>query len=310
MKVEATMATKKDRTTAHILMVLLVINWGIDYSMAKNALELLDPLQIVFFKYLIAFCIFLIIKIAKKIKLNVTIRVLPIFILCAITGEILYYLCEYMALDYLPVSMVTIMLTFTPMLSVGIERLLYKIKSNWKINIGILISIVGVGFIIGLEFGEISGRTLIGYGLCIGAIISWNAYNFLTSKLRGDYHTVTVGFTQICCTAIICAPLGLRNLPSIELVTFDVVGSVLYLGILSGGLGFFCYIYAIGKLGPTTNAVYSNFLPVTATFFGWLFLGETLGIWQIMGGIIVITAGCFVIREKGKIDKERLENQS
>ena len=61
-------------------------------------------------------------------------------------------------------------------------------------------------------------------------------------------------------------------------------------------------VYGLKKLGPTTNAVYSNFQPVTAAFFGALLLGETITWLQIIGGIIVIAAGFIVIWEKGKID--------
>ena len=57
-------------------------------------------------------------------------------------------------------------------------------------------------------------------------------------------------------------------------------------------------IYGLKKLGPTISAIYSNFLPVTSTFFGWIFLSENISLFQIAGGIIVISAGYVVIREK------------
>ena len=54
--------------------------------------------------------------------------------------------------------------------------------------------------------------------------------------------------------------------------------------------------------------MFSNFLPVTATFFGWMFLGESIGVAQIAGGVIVVVSSCIVIREKGRLE-ERLENK-
>ena len=57
-------------------------------------------------------------------------------------------------------------------------------------------------------------------------------------------------------------------------------------------------------LGPTISAMFSNFLPVTATFFGWLFLGESIGVMQFIGGAIVIASSCIVIKEKGKMEEQ------
>ncbi len=308
MKIEAgkVAISKKERGVAHLLMFFLVISWGIEYSMAKIALTVYEPIQLLFLKYCIGIFVFIIMKFINKVKWKIKKSDIPIFILCALSGEILYYWCEYAALDYISVSMVTIMLTFVPILSIGIERVFFKIKSNWKINVGVCISIVGVVFIIGLDFDTLNERTMIGYALCLGAIIAWNVYNFVTSKLRGDYHTITVGMTQLICTAMIAAPIALRNLPIEEMGKPEIIGSTLYLGIFAAGLGFFCYIFSVGRLGPTTNAVYSVFMPVSATFFGWLLIGETVGIFQVIGGIIVISAGLFVIKEKGKLDQARM----
>ena len=66
-------------------------------------------------------------------------------------------------------------------------------------------------------------------------------------------------------------------------------------------------------MGPTISSLFSNFLPVTPTFFGWLILGQSLGVMQIAGGLIVIVSACYVIIEKSRLQKQelklRLENE-
>jgi len=59
-------------------------------------------------------------------------------------------------------------------------------------------------------------------------------------------------------------------------------------------------IKSLHVIGPTSSALFVNFLPVTSTFFGWFFLGEIIAPIQFVGGAIVIVAGYFVIKEKGK----------
>ncbi|MDD4366291.1 MAG: DMT family transporter, partial [Eubacteriales bacterium] len=109
------------------------------------------------------------------------------------------------------------------------------------------------------------------------------------------------------CTILLSLPFALSALPKPEDITLPVLGGMLFLGFISAGAGFLVYVYALGVLGPTTMSVYSNFLPVTATLFGWILLGEMIGGVQLLGGIIVISAGYLVIKEKAKVDKKRLE---
>ena len=61
-------------------------------------------------------------------------------------------------------------------------------------------------------------------------------------------------------------------------------------------------VYGLKKLGPTTSALYSDFLPVSTAVFGWIFLRESLSPLQMLGGVVVIAAGYIVIKEKGKLD--------
>ena len=72
-------------------------------------------------------------------------------------------------------------------------------------------------------------------------------------------------------------------------------------------------MYGLQKLGPTTSALYSNFLPVTTTFFGAIFLKESITLLQVIGGIVVVASAFIVIKEKGKLDAEadeRLDEQT
>ena len=72
-------------------------------------------------------------------------------------------------------------------------------------------------------------------------------------------------------------------------------------------MGYLIFVRGISVLGPTVSAMFTNFLPVTSTFFGWVILGERLGAMQIAGGIIVIIASCIIIFEKGKMDRKMAE---
>lgn len=287
----------------YLLMIFLVFSWGLEYIFAKQALAVMEPLSLIFFKYAIGFLVVLGIKLKLDGRGLMRKKDIPMFVICALFGEVGYFFLEYSAMDYLPVALVTIVLAFVPGLSILIDKVIFKKKATGKMVIGMLLSILGIIFVIGFDYKILLQGRLIGYLLAFGAVISWNLYNFLTASLHEKYSSATLTLNQLICTLLMVGPYGLSHLPAPQLVTPGVVGGILYLGILSTGLGFLIQVKSLHVLGPTVTAIFSNLLPITTTFFGWLFLKETISFAQMLGGAVVIAAGYIVIKEKGRLEE-------
>lgn len=293
----------KEKKLTYMLMVFLVIAWGFDYVVAKHALELLQPLTLLFLKYTVGMLLVLCIKLKNDRKSIIRKKDIPLFILCSLCGEIIYYFCEYTAMDYIPVSLVTIILAFVPALSIIIEKVLFKRTVTKAMVIGVAVCIFGVVLIIGVDFELLFQGRIIGYLLAFGAVFSWNAYNFLTASLHDRYTSITLTCTQLICTSLIILPYAIHTMPPLEAFTPSMIGGIIYLGLVNAGLGFMITVRSLHVLGPTSTALFSNFLPITSTFFGWIFLSESISGLQLIGGIIVIAAACIVIKEKGKTEE-------
>ena len=295
-----------DRMLAHVLMIFLVISWGFDYVPAKWGLEIMDPMTLLFIKYVLGFLVAFGMKVITKNRDIIRKKDIPIFILCSIFGEIIYFYCEYSAMDYIPVALLTIILGFVPVVSVMIERVLFKRRSNMRIVIGIVFCIIGICCVLGADLKVIFEGRIFGYILAFAAVLSWNAYNFITASLE-KYDSLTVSCTQMICTICLCAPLAIHSgFPALSEFSPQLIAGLLWIGIFDAGIGFIIMVYSLKKLGPTISALYSDFLPVSTTFFGAVLLHESITWLQVVGGIVVVTAGFVVIREKGKLDEERL----
>jgi drug/metabolite transporter (DMT)-like permease len=286
----------------YLLMVLLVFAWGLEYIFAKQALTIMPPLTLVCFKYTIGVLVVLGIKLKVDGRGLMRKKDIPLFICCAVFGEIGYFYAEYTAMNYLPVSLITIVLAFVPVLSIVIDRVKYKRKSTTIMTMGIIFSIFGIALVIGVDSNILLQGRIIGYLLAFGAVILWNVYNFLTASLHERYDSATLTLNQLICTVLITFPYALTHLPESGTITAGVIGGLVYLGVLSTGFGFMVQVRALHILGPTVTSIFSNFLPVTTTLFGWLILKETILPIQMLGGAIVIIAGYMVIKEKGRVE--------
>ena len=194
--------------------------------MAKNVLEVFRPLNLMFFKYLGGLVVITLIKVIAERKFTIRKKDIIFFVMCSLTGQVLYYFCEYTAMEYIPVALITIILSFVPIISILIERVFFKTELSVSIIAWLVVCVIGMG---------------------------------------------------------------------------------------SAGTGYLIYVRGVKYLGPTISSLFSNFLPVTSTFFGWLILGQSLGVMQIAGGLIVIVSACYVIIEKSRLQKQelklRLENE-
>ncbi|MBR5488907.1 MAG: DMT family transporter [Firmicutes bacterium] len=283
-------------------MSCLVTTWGFDYVVAKHALELLQPLTLLSLKYAIGLIPIFIIKMKTDRKGMVRKKDIPLFILCSIFGEILYFTCEYTAMDFIPVSLITIILAFVPAFAIIIERVVFKRKATKAMGIGVVVCVLGVVLIIGVDIEQLLQGRWIGYLLAFGAVLCWNAYNFLTASLHENYTSITLTCTQLICTSLLILPYAIHTMPPAESFTPPIIAGLIYLGVINAGIGFLITVRSLHVIGPTASAMFSNFLPVTSTFFGWLFLGEMITGMQVVGGVIVIASACVVIREKGKLE--------
>jgi drug/metabolite transporter (DMT)-like permease len=284
----------------YVLMTILVIVWGYEYVAAKGAMESVPPISLVCFKYGIALVILVCYKLICDRTFPLRKRDAGFFALCALFGDIMYWVGEYGAMHYMQISLVTIVLAFVPAVSILLEIFLYKVRPTLPVAAGILVCIAGVALVVGADFDGILKGKFMGFLLAGVAVVSWNIYNFLTARLSGAYKPVDVAIYQLAAAVAISLPYTLLHLPPAEAVDAAFVGQVLYLALPSTVFSFVVYINSVRSLGVTPSALFSNMLPVTSTFFGWLCLGETIAPLQIVGGIVVVAAGSAVIRLKGR----------
>lgn len=292
-----------------LLMLIPVTLWGLDYSIAKGALEVFQPLNLMFFKYAGGAVVMFVLKLLLDRKFTVRKKDIIFFVMCALTGQILYYFCEYGAMEYIPVSLITIILSFVPIVSILIERIVFHRKFSAKIIAPLIVCVIGVTLVIGADFRVLLQGRALGYLLAFGAVISWNAYNFLTERISGHYTSLTMSFNQMVCTALLSFPYAMHVMPPASEFSVGLIMKLVYLAVGSAGIGYLVLMRGIRDLGATVASVFTNFLPVTSTIFGWMILGEHLGVVQIIGGIIVVGASCIVISEKGKVDNGRARDR-
>lgn len=72
--------------------------------------------------------------------------------------------------------------------------------------------------------------------------------------------------------------------------------AVLYIGIAPTVIGFLSWNAGVRRLGSGRAMVFYNTLPLYGALFGYLFLGEPIGLSHLLGGALVIGGGLWAAR--------------
>jgi drug/metabolite transporter (DMT)-like permease len=281
-------------------MSLVVCLWGLEFIVAKRALDEFDPMSLVFMKYGVAFIVLFIIKLIVDRRIIIKRKhIVPMFV-CSLFGDVIYYTTEYQALSYISVAVLTIILSFVPLLSILIEWGVFGRRPSLFMIVGVVACVFGIALVIGVDLSQLRGEA-IGYILGGIAVVAWNMYNFFTERLTNDFSVLDLTLYQNVCTLILLSPYIVTHPLALASATPAAIGGTIYLGTVSCALCFFIYVNAISVLGATPCALFSTFMPVTAAFFGFIILKESLTPLQLFGGVIVIASACLVLRQKSRV---------
>jgi drug/metabolite transporter (DMT)-like permease len=88
---------------------------------------------------------------------------------------------------------------------------------------------------------------------------------------------------------VVLAPFGIAQAPS-EVPGWKALASVAALGLLGTAIGLLLYLYLVEHYGSSRASLVVYLLPVTALFYGAVFLDEAIRVTAI-AGLALILAG-------------------
>lgn len=160
--------------------------------------------------------------------------------------------------------------------------------------IGMVLALTGITVLMGDSL-RLSQNQLLGDGLSLGTALVYGAYLLIVARLRGRFGVVTIMVWTAGISTLLLLPMAV--LGNEVLVPITAMGWIVVIGFALwsqvGGQGLIAY--ALAHLPASFASVSLLIQPVAAAFLAWGILGEALGWWQALGGVIVL-AGIYLAR--------------
>lgn len=281
-----------NKTLIYILLVIIAFVWASSFIVVKNATQEIDPIDLGFFRFLVATPIMFFILIYKKRDIHFPKKDLPSMIVLGATGATLLYFFQYIGITYTNASTSAVLININVIFIAILSMLILKEKISFKRFAGILLSFFGVIVVIfsniSKESISINNIFLLGSILVLLSAFCWAIYTIVGKRLLEKYDALNITTYAFALGTIFYIPLVANDIyVEIQSYSIDLIAYVLYLAIFCSVFGYIGWYYAIKEIEASKAAVFLNLIPLFAIIMG-IFLGEKITYFFVLGAIFII----------------------
>lgn len=288
------------KRVGHLAALLTILIWGTTFISTKILLADFQPIEILFFRFIMGYAVLLAVYPRRLEKLSRTQELT--LITAGFCGVCLYYLLENIALTYTMASNVGVIISAAPFLTAILAHLIMKSEEKLRINffIGFIIAMIGI-ILISFHGSQLKLNPC-GDLLALAAAFVWACYSILTKKISGFGFPIifTTRRTFFYGIIFMISALFLFDF-KLDMSRFtDITNllNILYLGIGASALCFVTWNYAVKVLGAVKTSIYIYMVPVITVITSVLILKEMVT-WISITGTILTVAGMFLSEYNG-----------
>jgi RarD protein len=201
----------------------------------------------------------------------------------------LNWILLFQAFTYTTISYATLSYYCAPLFVILLTPIVLKEKLTKIKIVAVIMAMAGLFLILNtnsVHTGNLHNHTIgILYGLS-GAVLY--AGIILTNKFIKSLSSFETTFAQLVMAAIVLSAYVLYQ----NTLDFTEISLhwplILTIGIIHTGIAYFLYFSSIQKLSGPYIAVLSYIDPISAIIMASIFLGETITIVQVLGGLLIL----------------------
>jgi len=198
-----------------------------------------------------------------------------------------FFVLVYLAAQLLPSSIASSVMALSPLTLAALAWPLLGQRPTWRWAAGTLLGVVGVVLVVGWSTGVVPP---LGIAISAAALLMFSLGGILATRWRDDVPLLATTSWQLIAggLALTVAAVTVEGAPP----RVDAAGIIAYAGIavVATALAFVCYFTGLRHLPAGTVGLIGLLNPVTGVLLGVLVAGETLGVAQIAGVVLVLGA--------------------
>ena len=275
---------------AQIGLVFTTLAWGATFVMVKEGLNHAQPFTFGAYRFLIAtICTAFLVR-SRIFELNK-----QEFLGAVICGFFLFtgYTFQNFGLweNEFYISTTPSKSAFITSISIIMVPLMLVLSGLQKVSTRIWVAIILATIGLYLLLDPSGSGISLGDGLTFGCATCFAIHIIIQDRYaKGGIHVTRFFFIQVAVVTLlsfICSYFFDTQPP---IWSSELINALLMTGIIATTIAILIMVWAQQILSPSQTALIFSLEPVFAAFFSWILIGEILGFWGWVGGVLVVIA--------------------
>ncbi len=285
---------QKNNKLAYLLLILTTLFWSGNFIVGKAAsVYEIPPFTLNFYRWLFAGLILLPFTIKEILqKKNYIFDNIGFFIILGITSITIFNSAVYYSLYYMQVISGVLMISTIPVWIMFISSILGIEKTNKFQIYGVILSLLGVIFIITKSDLDIIKNLDFNKGDLIMAsgMFAWALYSALLKKKKYEISQITLLEVVIIAGLLFLIPVYLLEINYGNSLKIDkpFILTLSYVVLFPGLASFFFWIKGIAIIGANRAGVFLHLMPVFGSLMAIIFFDEKFMIYHFLGAMFII----------------------
>ena len=292
-----------------LLMLTVIVFWGSSFVVVKIAInEGLTPIAVATSRFLIAGALFIAALLIRRsrtrnYRLLVEKKDIPVIILLALTGVTFFFIAQYTGIEMAGASLAAILVTLlSPIIIAVFSTKMLNERLTRKQASGIGIAALGTLIVIGGGNPNLTGNMqfFLGSLILLATPVLWAVYNLFGKKTleRYDPFLVSGYVTVIGGLGLIPFALIDNSLSQIASMSLSSWSAILFLAVACSLFGYFIWFHVLKQVGATVTSSFLFIEPLVTVLLAATFVGETLSLYTIVGGVLIFLGVRLITRNK------------
>jgi drug/metabolite transporter (DMT)-like permease len=273
------------------LLAVLSVLWGGSFFFNSVALRELPPLTLVLMRVALAAIILLPILRIYRIRFPASLSGWQPFFVVALFNNVLPFSLIVIGQTYIPSGLASILNATTPLFTVVVMAAAGEEKLYARRVAGVVVGLIGVIILRGQDLGFQTSQG-VGIVLCLAAAFSYGLAALVARrKLSKSPPLATATFQLIASSLMMTIIAAVFERPwQLPMPGAATWLAMVGLAALSTALAYIVFFQILRRSGSTNVMLVTLLIPVTAILLGYLVLGESIFLREIIGALVIASA--------------------
>lgn len=279
--------------TLYLVMLLQQLIASSTHLIAKDAASQLHPISVVLVRGMwtcLAFGIWFALR--RGTWKPVDRRDLRLIILLGIVNLPINQLLFIWGVSYTTPPNASLAYALTPAFVVALMIIVHRRSMSWKKMLGVVVALVGASIVLVDRGAGISDGQTLGNVMVLLASLSWAVFTLYGQRIVERYGPVQaiamtffsglLAFVPVWILMPVDAQISVLAVPS----SASLWWQLFYLGVITSGIGYGLWYYALSRLDSGKVAVFNNLQPVLTSLLTLIVLGTAPTTLFLIGGSV------------------------